>query len=108
MANLLLATRESDSLRSENPRMSQPSRGLYNPIIYKGRTAVRTHHKDVRQAAGPQERGRKLLASRLEMRVGTRMAGLVWTRQAPAGAWGAATYALRRPRIEETHREHQE
>src|SRR4051812_8848071 len=28
MANLLLATRESDSLRSENPRMSQPSRGL--------------------------------------------------------------------------------
>src|SRR3954469_2983742 len=28
MANLLFATRESDSLRSENPRMSQPSRGL--------------------------------------------------------------------------------
>src|SRR3954453_15758113 len=28
MANLLFAIRESDSLRSENPRMSQPSRGL--------------------------------------------------------------------------------
>src|SRR3954453_8083658 len=28
MANLLFATRESDSLRSENPKMSQPSRGL--------------------------------------------------------------------------------
>src|SRR4051794_10123305 len=28
MANLLVATRESDSLRSENPKMSQPSRGL--------------------------------------------------------------------------------
>src|SRR4051794_578988 len=28
MANLLFATRESDSLRSENPGMSQPSRGL--------------------------------------------------------------------------------
>src|SRR3954465_16079050 len=28
MGNLLLATRESDSLRSENPGMSQPSRGL--------------------------------------------------------------------------------
>src|SRR4051812_39794290 len=37
MANLLLATRESDSLRSENPTMSQPSRGLVlqagNPLI---------------------------------------------------------------------------
>src|SRR3954466_10648355 len=28
MANLLFAFRESDSLRSENPGMSQPSRGL--------------------------------------------------------------------------------
>src|SRR3954453_3344659 len=28
MANLLFATRESDSLRSENPKMSQPSCGL--------------------------------------------------------------------------------
>src|SRR3954464_838562 len=28
MANLLFATRESDSLRSENPGMSQPSSGL--------------------------------------------------------------------------------
>src|SRR4051794_11462437 len=28
MANLQFATRESDSLRSENPGMSQPSRGL--------------------------------------------------------------------------------
>src|SRR3954453_4750090 len=28
MANLLFAARESDSLRSENPGMSQPSRGL--------------------------------------------------------------------------------
>src|SRR4051794_39221160 len=28
MANLLFASRESDSLRSENPGMSQPSRGL--------------------------------------------------------------------------------
>src|SRR3954454_11423898 len=28
MANLLFATRESDSLGSENPKMSQPSRGL--------------------------------------------------------------------------------
>src|SRR4051812_3132565 len=31
MATLLLATRESDSLRSENPRMSQPSRALVLP-----------------------------------------------------------------------------
>src|SRR4051812_39728135 len=32
MANLLFATRESDSLRSENPKMSQPSRGLVEAL----------------------------------------------------------------------------
>src|SRR4051812_22739635 len=34
MANLLFATRESDSLRSENPKMSQPSRGLVLRVDY--------------------------------------------------------------------------
>src|SRR4051794_18205882 len=33
MANLLFAARESDSLRSENPGMSQPSRGLLLPNL---------------------------------------------------------------------------
>src|SRR4051794_1161093 len=36
MANLLFATRESDSLRSENPRMSQPSRGLVLAVPWLG------------------------------------------------------------------------
>src|SRR4051812_17507590 len=34
MATLLFASRESDSLRSENPGMSQPSRGLVLPNPY--------------------------------------------------------------------------
>src|SRR5256885_15894766 len=34
MANLLFAARESDSLRSENPGMSQPSRGLVSAILF--------------------------------------------------------------------------
>jgi hypothetical protein len=56
----------------------------------------------VRQAADPEGRGRQYLASQLEKLVGTRMAGFVLTRQAPAGKWGVATYALRKtdaPRV---------
>ena len=34
------------------------------------------------------------------------MAGFVFTRQAPAGKWGAATYALKRTTGEEGHRDH--
>ena len=34
------------------------------------------------------------------------MAGFVFTRQAPAGKWGAATYALQRTTGEEGHRVH--
>jgi RNA polymerase sigma-70 factor, ECF subfamily len=37
MANLLFATRESDSLRSENPGMSQPSRGLVSDGSFAAR-----------------------------------------------------------------------
>jgi hypothetical protein len=55
---------------------------------------VRQLHEDVREAADPQGRGRQYLAARLERLAGTRMAGFVLTRQAPAGKWGAATYAL--------------
>src|SRR4051794_19752580 len=46
MANLLFATRESDSLRSENPTMSQPSRGLVLQGVAANRRveeAVSTH-----------------------------------------------------------------
>jgi hypothetical protein len=69
---------------------------------------IRDIHDDVRQAADPQGRGRQFLASWLERLVGTRMAGFVLTRQAPVGAWGAATYALQRTSVAEEHREHRE
>jgi hypothetical protein len=36
------------------------------------------------------------LISQLEKLAGTRLAGFVFTRQAPAGKWGAATYALKK------------
>ena len=58
--------------------------------------AVRQLHDDVKQALDPQGRGRQYLASQLEKLAGTRMAGFVFTRQAPAGKWGAATYALKK------------
>ena len=68
--------------------------------------AVRQLHDDVRQAADPQGHGRQYLAAQLEKLAGTRMAGFVFTRQAPAGKWGAATYALKRTGTPEEHRDH--
>lgn len=59
-----------------------------------GPVAASDLHDDVRQAADPQGRGRQYLVSHLEKLAGTRMAGFVLTRQAPAGKWGAATYQL--------------
>jgi hypothetical protein len=70
--------------------------------------AIRDLHDDVRQAADPQGRGRQYLSSRLEKLDGTRMAGFVLTRQAPAGKWGAATYALVNTNGPEGHRDHRE
>jgi hypothetical protein len=58
--------------------------------------AVRQLHDDVRRAVDPQDRGRQYIASQLEKLAGTRLAGFVFTRQAPAGKWGAATYALKK------------
>jgi hypothetical protein len=58
--------------------------------------AVRELHDDVRRAVDPQDRGRQYLASQLEKLAGTRLAGFVLTRQASAGKWGAAAYALRK------------
>jgi hypothetical protein len=68
--------------------------------------AIRELHDDVRQVADPQGRGRQYLASQLEKLAGTRMAGFILTRQAPAGKWGAATYALKRTEGQEGHRDH--
>jgi hypothetical protein len=68
--------------------------------------AIRELHEDVRQALDPQGRGRQYVSSQAEKLAGTRMAGFVFTRQASAGKWGAATYALKRTAGEEGHREH--
>ena len=68
--------------------------------------AIRQLHDDVRQALDPQGRGRQYVSSQCEKLAGTRMAGFVFTRQAPAGKWGAATYALKRTAGEEGHRDH--
>jgi hypothetical protein len=68
--------------------------------------AVRQLHDDVKQAADPQGRGRQHLASQLEKLAGTRTAGFVLTRQAPAGKWGVATYALQKTGAGEDHRDH--
>jgi hypothetical protein len=67
---------------------------------------IRQIHDQVRQIADPQNRGRQHLASVLEKLAGTRTAGFVFTRQPPAGRWGAATYALRRTHEAEGHRDH--
>jgi hypothetical protein len=55
---------------------------------------VRDLHEDVRQAVDPQGRGRQFVAAQLETLTGSRLSGLMLTRQAPVGDWGAATYAL--------------
>lgn len=68
--------------------------------------AVRQLHHEVKRAVDPQDRGRQFLASQLERLAGTRMAGFVLTRQAPAGKWGAATYALQKTDTTEEHRGH--
>jgi hypothetical protein len=49
----------------------------------------------------PHGRGRQYVAAQLEKLAGTRVAGFVLTRQAPAGKWGAATYALSKSITEE-------
>jgi hypothetical protein len=63
-------------------------------------------HDDVRRALDPQGRSRQYVSSQAQMLEGTRMAGFVFTRQASAGKWGAATYALKKTTGEEAHKDH--
>jgi hypothetical protein len=60
----------------------------------------------VRQIADPQGRGRQYLARVLQRLAGTRLANFVLTRQASAGKWNAATFALQKSGPGETHRTH--
>jgi hypothetical protein len=59
--------------------------------------AVSELHDDVRQAADPQGRGRQHLAAQLEKLAGTRIAGFVFTRQAPVGKWERQPTRSKRP-----------
>jgi hypothetical protein len=63
-------------------------------------------HSEILQLLDPQGRGRQYVAARLERLRGTRLSGLVLTRQAPAGQWGSATYALNKTHNEPQHGEH--
>jgi hypothetical protein len=56
--------------------------------------AIRNLHEDVRQILDPQERGRQFIQAKLRTLIGTRAAGFILAREAAAGVWGAATYAL--------------
>jgi hypothetical protein len=58
----------------------------------------------VKEALDPQGRGRQYLTARVEGLTGTRMGGFIFTRQPPAGKWGAATYALKE--ADQEHRGH--
>jgi hypothetical protein len=69
---------------------------------------VRGLHEDVIKSIDPQGRGRQYLASQLEKLAGTRAAGFVLSRQASAGRWGAATYALKKTNESEEHRGHRD
>jgi hypothetical protein len=68
--------------------------------------AVSQLHEDVVRALDPQGRGRQYVAAQAEKLAGTRLVGFVLTRQAPAGKWGAATYALKPTDGGEKHRGH--
>ena len=61
-------------------------------------------HEDIKSIIDPQRRGRQFQASYLAKLVNTRMAGFILTRQAAAGQWGVATYALEKVEADETHR----
>jgi hypothetical protein len=62
--------------------------------------------KGVARLLDPHGRGRQFLASRLLQLTGTRIAGLLLTRQAAAGKWGAATYAMKLTGGDVWHRDH--
>jgi hypothetical protein len=68
--------------------------------------ALRDLDDDVRHLIDPQGRGRQYISAQLEKLTGTRIAGLVLTRQPPAGKWGAATYAMKRTGDGDPHRDH--
>lgn len=73
---------------------------IWNEKHHDQPVAIRQLHDDVKQVLDPQGRGRQYVSSQVEKLTGTRMAGLMLSRQAPAGKWGAATYALVKTGVE--------
>ncbi len=84
-------------------KMADPKRRMIAELF----AAWWEHHQDrpvtaamlnesVLAILNPQGRPRQYVAQRLLQMTGTRSAGFVLTRQAPAGTWTAATYALKR------------
>jgi hypothetical protein len=67
---------------------------------------IRRLADEVKRVADPHNRGRQYLASYLERLAGIRIAGFQLTRQASAGKWGSATYALREAGTGPDHRDH--
>jgi hypothetical protein len=68
--------------------------------------AVNDLDEEIKNLVDPQGRGRQYLATRIGNLAGTRVAGLVLTRQEAAGRWNAATYALKNPDGGPGHRTH--
>src|SRR5262249_29024165 len=68
--------------------------------------------ESVQRIIDPQGRGRQYVAAYLRNLAGTRAGGVGLTRQDAVGAWGAATYSLRRVASETDddvrHRDHRE
>jgi putative DNA primase/helicase len=85
-----------EALKASDPRRQQIAELLRAWWEHHGSTPVKATQLDesVKDIADPQKRGRHYLARFLAGLAGTRAAGFVLTRQAPAGKWSAATYAL--------------
>ena len=70
---------------------------------HKGKAvAVRELGEQVLALIDPHGKGRQFQAAYLEKLDGTRIAGFVFTRQFPAGKWGASTYSLTKTEQPET------
>ena len=68
--------------------------------------ALRDLDEHVVRLVDPQGRGRQFVASQFEKLAGTRIAGLVLTRQPPPGRWGVTTYSMSSAGDPENHGHH--
>ncbi|MFZ2143002.1 MAG: hypothetical protein WAV78_39720 [Xanthobacteraceae bacterium] len=99
-----------ETLKANDPRR-QTIVGLFRSWWeHHGASPVTANElaEQVRAIIDPQGRGRQYVARYLARLAGTRAAGLVLTRQDPAGKWAAATYVLNNtaPTEQARHRTH--